>query len=108
MQGKGNPGDEMQMLRGLLLRPMVEQNEVRDQKIMEFIEQFSTELSARLASLEAQVSRLAKEIDNRDNVVFDIGEGIASLGQQLRQLASKAEAGEPAPAPRQAAKSAKA
>jgi len=108
MQEQDNSKDEMRMLRDLLLRPMVEQNKVRDQKIMEFIEQFSTELTARLNSLEARVAELAAEVGNRDSAVCDIGEGIASLGQQLRQLTSRAEAGGPAPSPENSAKSAKA
>ncbi len=108
MQGQDNTKDELQMLRDLLLRPLVEQNKARDQKIMEFIEQFSTELTARLSTLETRVAELAAEVDNRGSAVCDIGEGIATLGQQLRQLASKAEAARPMPSEKDSAKSAKA
>ncbi len=107
MSDKANTTNEMQVLRELLLKPIYEQNRIRDQKIMDFVEQFSVDLTSRLNVLESRLDELASTIDNRDNVVSDIGDGIASLGQQLRQLVSNAEAGQSQPPARQAAKLAK-
>jgi len=92
MSDRKDTSNEMQLLRELLLKPIYEQNRMRDQKIMEFVEQFSTDLTSRVSALEQRLGELASLIDSRDSVVSDIGEGIASLGQQLRQLVSRAEA----------------
>ncbi len=94
MSDRENNTNEMQLLRELLLKPIYEQNKIRDQRIMEFVEQFSTDLTARVSALEQRLGELASLVDNRDSVVSDIGDGIASLGLQLRQLVSKADADE--------------
>ena len=75
-----------QILRELLLKPIYEQGKVRDQQLVKFVEQFGAKLTARLCALEQRVDQLVSEIDNRDDVVSDIGEGIATLAQQLRLL----------------------
>ena len=106
MSDKENTTNEMQHLRELLLKPIYEQNKIRDQKIMEFVEQFSTDLTSRVSALEQRLGELVSLVDNRDSVVSDIGDGIASLGQQLRQLVSKAEADGVQPPTEQSAKSA--
>ncbi len=103
MSETGGGKEDIQVLRDVLLKPLYEQNKVRDQKLVQFVEQFGAKLTTRLRELEKRIDLLAEEIDKRENMVSGIGEGIACLGQELRQLASKAESLQVAPVSRRTA-----
>jgi len=50
MRDGDNGHDDMETLRQLLLGPLYEQNKQRDQKILKFVETFTTDLRACLKS----------------------------------------------------------
>ncbi len=93
MRDDDNGHDDMETLRQLLLGPLYEQNKLRDQKILEFVETFTTDLTTRLSIVERKLNELALQLDGRDGAVSEIGEAIAGLGQQLRLVVSKGKAG---------------
>jgi len=103
MSETGGGKEDIEVLREVLFKPLHEQNKARDKKLVQFVEQFGAKLTTRLRDLEKRVDLLAAEIDKRETMVSGIGEGIASLGQELRQLASKAESLQVAPASQQTA-----
>ena len=108
MRDGDNECDDMETLRQLLLGPLYEQNKQRDQKILEFVETFTTDLTTRLSIVESKLNELAFQLDGRDGAVSEIGEAIAGLGQQLRLVVSKSKSGNEMPSTREPLESAKA
>ena len=108
MRDGDNGRDDMETLRQLLLGPLYEQNKQRDQKILEFVETFTTDLTTRLSIVESKLTELALQLDGRDCAVSEIGELIAGLGQQLRLVVSKSSSGNGTPSFREPLNAAKA
>jgi len=83
---KGNL--ELDQLRQILLSPMEKTNELRDQKILDFIKSETAATMSRLNQIEARLSEVSDTMaDDRRRTVTEIGEAIAELGQQLKRLA---------------------
>ena len=92
--GSGKTRDELGMLRDILLEPVFAQIERRDKKVLEFIEQLSSDLVSRVNNLQAQLNALKDEIQHRDKAVADVADGIANLGSELRKVMAKPESGQ--------------
>ena len=83
---KGNL--ELDQLRQILLSPMEKTNEVRDQKILDFIKSETAATLARLNQIEARLNEISESVaDDRQRTMTDIGDAIAELGQQLKKFA---------------------
>ena len=83
---KGNL--ELDQLRQILLSPMEKTNELRDQKILDFIKSETAATMSRLNQIEARLSEVSDTMaDDRRRTVTEIGEAIAELGPQLKKLA---------------------
>ena len=82
---KGNL--ELDQLRQILLSPMEKTNELRDQKILDFIKSETAATMSRLNQIEARLNDLSESVaDDRRRTVTEIGDAIAELGQQLKRL----------------------
>ncbi|MGI9413940.1 MAG: hypothetical protein ACR2PM_09735 [Hyphomicrobiales bacterium] len=78
---------ELDQLRQILLTPMEKTNELRDQKILDFIKGETASTLARLNQIEARLVEISDTVaDERRRTVTDIGDAIAELGQQLKRL----------------------
>ena len=78
---------DLGQLREILLAPVEERNKERDEKILDFVEDMAKSLTGRIQELEDRIDELTNIIEqDRLQVVGDIGDAIAQLGQQLRHV----------------------
>jgi len=83
--------DQIAALREVLLGPVVEEADKRHAHVMKVLQEISTVLAARIEDLEAQVESLTKAVETeRHDFARGIGDAVAGLGQQLRELGARA------------------
>lgn len=80
-------------LRDILLEPVLSRQDKRHAHVMKLLQEISTVLAARIEDLEARVETLSATIEtDRRDLAHNIGDAVAGLGQQLRDLAAGAQA----------------
>ena len=78
---------ELGQLRDILLAPMEQRNKQRDEKILDFVEDLAKSLNSRINELEQRIEQLGIDAEeDRRQVVDNMADTMASLGQQLRAI----------------------
>lgn len=82
-----NDSEELEKLRQILLGPFEEHSRLRDEKILQVMQQIQASTFERVAKLEETVKQLSDALDeDRNRTVTEIGDAMAQLGQQLRSF----------------------
>ena len=87
---------ELEHLRKILTGPLAEDNEARDEKILEIIRNEMSATAERLDRLEARLEDISTLVEtHRRGILAEVGEAIATLGDRDKRQATDPKTEDP-------------